>query len=116
MESDSTALDICLESPLCYRFAVDYDVKILKLTSIDLYDPDIKDKDQAWTTITPPYNAQGEAAAVAALTAKAVTGQFDLNLCSDGCDCKLSGTWSAWSNWSEVKISAGFSVPGPGGA
>jgi|GEM_PF-3942393 len=113
MAGDSETMEICLESPICYRVAVEYKPQTVKLTIIDLFDPDSKDEDDVWKSLAPPYNDDAEKTAVQSLKSKAADGEFDVPLCAVGCVCVLAKKWAEWSDWSTVEISGGFSLPAP---
>jgi hypothetical protein len=105
--------EICAENPLCYRFDVEFDPNTIELTSIDLFDPTITGVDDPYLTVTPPFEQGAEQGARGALGRAATNGQFDTRCFDVRCKCKLAGAFGAWSPWSVVEISGGFSIPAP---
>jgi hypothetical protein len=106
--------DLCLDSPVCYRVEVVFDRTTAAIASIDLYDPQAADPDEVWVTFRPPYTDQATTAALRALRRAARDGEYDVDLCRDGCSCRLSGIWGPWMPPHEVQITGGFSIPNPG--
>jgi len=113
-QRDDDQADIC-DSPLCFRFDVEFDPKTISLSGVELYDPDAKDEDEIWRRYDVSLlNAQGKAAALAALKRAAEDGMLDIDCADDKCLCRRRGRkWSAWSGWNQTEIVAGFSIPNP---
>ena len=104
--------DIC-KNPLCFRFDVQFDTATIKVTGIDLFDPDSPDKNETWLAIIPPFTPAAQRDALKALKRTATDGIYDFDCIDEECECKLAKKWSNWSEWGEVEISGGFSLPAP---
>ena len=99
--------------PACLQFEAEYKPKTIKLTSIDLYDPNATDEDDIWKSVPPPYNADADKQAKKSLRATATDGGALFDCIDEGCACELPAKWSKWTDWNTTEIFGEFSIPAP---